>query len=1553
MQHTANPSSADAQDELDMLDALLATEYEHIKQAPYENSPSPSGPQGILGTPTAGGLPAVLSPRGPMSHSSSPWSPTTQPMSDGPAPQRPPDPIDEEIEDMYEYSDWPSVVLQLDQALRKDEEGKALIEVLQTCKSVLAHKSEPKVRMQDRAVQASQGVLDHLLASQMASAVSQAGHALPEHGTLRSKGRGHVVQDLDACVQGCAPQDLFPLAYFLASCVSSLVEKAQEVRADIEMMSSNWRVLQEKLQSACGVVNILASNSPPCGDAFDLGAWMKGLVPEPKHRGTTSSKFSDGIAANAVTNDGELPVPKQFYPQDYRPPRFLEALKGLLLDDADQYRVCGECDLITKDFEQHCEKSGHGLSEARHPTMDDVVRKAVQFGKKCRSDPGKQQICQLLKDDDDIHALYVYTLETEIYSKMNAAMRNDIPSPEAEKWRPVIYHIHRALRNLPSHSLTQLYRGIDCKVQNYDEGRFILWHQFSSSTVNPDIVKDFTAEGGSIFILRPSEASQGHLIDFLSEFEKEKEVLFAANTWFRVQQKLKDGTKRFLAQHMGIEWEVMKEIDVYELHEVTEDLARQEHAAQQQKAVQLQEGAQLLGQRASKSLVAHVLEGNAEACVQDVEDGADVQQHLMIAEPQFHAVTHVARNSGAQGRMLRTQRQRHAVLHRQRRAVVRTVRNSAANILRRHFPADISLADAGFTGLNLRQLKSELEQFFGIACLSRCNLESTLDDIAEHINAVLEGATRRCVYGEDDKVADTRTSTTTSTVCKLRSRQQHLMIAEPQFHAVTHVARNSGAQGRMLRTQRQRHAVLHRQRRAVVRTVRNSAANILRQHFPADISLADAGFTGLNLRQLKSELEQFFGIACLSRCNLESTLDDIAEHINTVLEGATRRCVYGEDDKVADTRTSTTTSTVCKLRSRQQHLMIAEPQFHAVTHVARNSGAQGRMLRTQRQRHAVLHRQRRAVVRTVRNSAANILRQHFPADISLADAGFTGLNLRQLKSELERLFGIACLSRCNLESTLDDIAEHINAVLEGATRRCVYGEDDKVADTRTSTTTSTVCKLRSRQQHLMIAEPQFHAVPHVARNSGAQGRMLRTQRQRHAVLHRQRRAVVRTVRNSAANILRQHFPADVSLADAGFTGLNLRQLKSEFKQCFGITCVSGVNSESTLDDIAEHINAVLEGAVRRSVYCNNAAQTLTNMCNEDKVAHAKSAVPDTICRIPVSLQPLTHATPRTVGPLKYYSFLYPTPLTTPCNKALRTNGVAIRVVTAPHHPCFGQYGLFAGAQGFAAGATAGFYTGVVQTKSNTNEDSCYLARLPTRSRTLNVDAALFGNETKFINDAKGVGSLPNVALSTEPEYDPLGLPVVRIKCTRAVGAHEELLMDYGDSYWASWRKLVSRGSLQPPSKKRRLSPPTKFPADTAFTSALVWDLIQPDALRAVAKPVAMEAVVVRPMKEAADAPIHYVACAARHITCGTEIGKLAGKVLQPGETVDPTDPVYYPSGTKIKRIAAENEARFFMDAVQPNCHFEMRWTEHGAVYFAIKSIRDIGKGDVLAMHRLG
>ena len=672
---------------IDMLDVLLAAEYEHAKQLPcLPRAPratsrctesvqrclapgwasSPTRLQSELELQNDPRLHPVFSPQGPTTldgHLTVVGGPTWQPPTGR---------FDGDIKDAGGPISLPSLLVQLDQTVRQDPSGEALVQVLQTCEYVLSLKSEPKVRVQDRAVEATQGVLKHLLSSKMAFAFGkgvQDGRAVEpqrapgRHGTLRPTGCGRVLQDLYACVQGCALQDLFPLAYCLTSCVSDLAEKVQEVQADLRVMSTNWSILHQKLQHACRAFNSVASDSPVCGDAFDLETWMQGLVPEAEYHGA-SMKFSDGIAANAGTGGDGFPAAKQFYPAEFHPSRFLAALKDLTLEASDQYSMCCVCNVITKDFEEHCKRSPHGVCDRRHPTMDDIVQQAVDFAKRCRSDRNKHSACHTL-EDDDIYALYVYTLETGINSQVNAAMRRDVLSSEDEKWTPIIYHIQRALRKLPPHSLTPLYRSINCKVTGYDEGRLLLWQQFSSATASPHIAKDLTGKGGSLFILRPSEASQGHPIDFLSECEKEMEVLFSHNTWFRVQQKLKDGAKRFLAQHLGLAWEVMKEIDVYELHEVTEDVARQEHAMQQHKAAQQQEGAQLLAQRASKSLVDHILEGNAEACLQDIRDGADVQQvhqgaslmalaamkdmHGVCAEmaPQVQGVTIAPSNSAA------------------------------------------------------------------------------------------------------------------------------------------------------------------------------------------------------------------------------------------------------------------------------------------------------------------------------------------------------------------------------------------------------------------------------------------------------------------------------------------------------------------------------------------------------------------------------------------------------------------------------------------------------------------------------------------------------------------------------------------------------------------------------------------------------------------------------------------------------------------------------------------------------------------------------------------
>ena len=337
----------------------------------------------------------------------------------------------------------------------------------------------------------------------------------------------------------------------------------------------------------------------------------------------------------------------------------------------------------------------------------------------------------------------------------------------------------------------------------------------------------------------------------------------------------------------------------------------------------------------------------------------------------------------------------------------------------------------------------------------------------------------------------------------------------------------------------------------------------------------------------------------------------------------------------------------------------------------------------------------------------------------------------------------------------------------------------------------------------------------------------------------------------------------------------------------------------------------------------------------------------------MTITPLIHTAPQTEKPCKYYAFLHPTSLTVLYNKLVHNSDVVIEVVRAPKsHPCLGQYGLFAAAQGFAKGDTVGFYTGVVHTDTMADEGSSYLAELPTSSQSLCVDSAHRGNETKFINDIKGSQAPPNVVLPTEPEYDTLGLPVIRITATRTIAANEEIRMEYGDQYWTAWNDLMCSGTLQRVPKRRKLSPPAEFLTAADFTSVLVWEWISSRLLRAIAKPQAMAKVEVKGFKEPGS-PIHYVACARQSIKCGEELGKLAGRILQPNEPSGPKAVVYYPSGTKIKRIEAENEARFFMDAPCPNCHFVMRWTMQGAMYFAIESLRDIGKHDMLSMHRMG
>ena len=303
----------------------------------------------------------------------------------------------------------------------------------------------------------------------------------------------------------------------------------------------------------------------------------------------TASKYSQGIQTNLVAEWQEEPLRSEDFSRTGTLVHVLEAIE--LVRSAD-YHLCmcrtngTECDGITevKNRKKHLkEKHPDILSEypgkddkdpyCRSPTMSDVIRKATSFG--CaffQRHPEPQPQLTL----NDVHSIYVYTLETEIYGSMNRCLREG-DTVELAKWGPVIYHVQQALAKIPelSSGWSQLYRGIDLKVEGYLEGSIFPWPSFSSSSLKLDVVLSFAGtECGSIFMIRPlAKNSRGRPIADLSEFPSEMEVLFPPNSVFSVQQQLGIGAKDLLSRVLKLKDPGLTHVDVYELHELPLDWA--------------------------------------------------------------------------------------------------------------------------------------------------------------------------------------------------------------------------------------------------------------------------------------------------------------------------------------------------------------------------------------------------------------------------------------------------------------------------------------------------------------------------------------------------------------------------------------------------------------------------------------------------------------------------------------------------------------------------------------------------------------------------------------------------------------------------------------------------------------------------------------------------------------------------------------------------------------------------------------------------------------------
>jgi SET domain-containing protein len=127
-----------------------------------------------------------------------------------------------------------------------------------------------------------------------------------------------------------------------------------------------------------------------------------------------------------------------------------------------------------------------------------------------------------------------------------------------------------------------------------------------------------------------------------------------------------------------------------------------------------------------------------------------------------------------------------------------------------------------------------------------------------------------------------------------------------------------------------------------------------------------------------------------------------------------------------------------------------------------------------------------------------------------------------------------------------------------------------------------------------------------------------------------------------------------------------------------------------------------------------------------------------------------------------------------------TAGVAIHVVTDQNHPCVGQKGLYAAAA-LVKGQPVIRYVGVVKRRVAGETGNDYLFGMA--GLEVDIDAQLAGNESRYVNDFRGVGDAKNVQLAERQAVG--GEMEVWFEALRDIAAGEELLTSYGDNFGLS------------------------------------------------------------------------------------------------------------------------------------------------------------------------
>eukprot|EP01004_Peranema_trichophorum_P002558 NODE_1607_length_1887_cov_37.264172_g1357_i0.p1 GENE.NODE_1607_length_1887_cov_37.264172_g1357_i0~~NODE_1607_length_1887_cov_37.264172_g1357_i0.p1 ORF type:complete len:544 (+),score=36.57 NODE_1607_length_1887_cov_37.264172_g1357_i0:202-1632(+) len=209
-----------------------------------------------------------------------------------------------------------------------------------------------------------------------------------------------------------------------------------------------------------------------------------------------------------------------------------------------KYHVCVLCQKSTSDQQDH-EKKYHSVN---NPTTYEPLTNEF-IVKKCRESPSP--------------GILLYTMETEIYKRMNEAsrsfddgvIRDHLPVFKAKELKMINeiaigLYVFRAIKGLLS----------------FEVGQHICL-SLTSATLNADEIKNFLGrDDGTIFIFL---SATGRRIKKISDFPDEDEVLFPMGTSFKVvaDKKSSEGLTKLLFSLLKIDDKCKDNYAIYELEE--------------------------------------------------------------------------------------------------------------------------------------------------------------------------------------------------------------------------------------------------------------------------------------------------------------------------------------------------------------------------------------------------------------------------------------------------------------------------------------------------------------------------------------------------------------------------------------------------------------------------------------------------------------------------------------------------------------------------------------------------------------------------------------------------------------------------------------------------------------------------------------------------------------------------------------------------------------------------------------------------------------------------